>query len=67
MIALITTIADHGAGAALAFSAGALLLSAVGIIAMLVEDKLSQRRQKGSRAKDPQRNTCARSMGGGEG
>jgi hypothetical protein len=46
MIALITTIADHGAGAALAFSAGALLLSAVGIIAMLVEDKLSQRRQE---------------------
>lgn len=44
MIALLTTIVDHGAGAALAFSAGALLLSAVGIIAMLVEDKLSQRK-----------------------
>jgi hypothetical protein len=38
VIALLTTIADHGAGAALAFSAGALLLSAVGIIAILVED-----------------------------
>lgn len=44
MIALLTIIADNGAGAALAFSAGALLLSAVGIIAMLVEDKLAQRK-----------------------
>lgn len=44
MIALLTTIADHGAGAALAFSAGALLLSAVGIIAMLVEDGRARRK-----------------------
>lgn len=44
MIALITTVADNGAGAALAFSAGALLLSTIGIIAMLVEDKLAQRK-----------------------
>lgn len=46
MIALLTTIVDNGAGAALAFSAGAMLLSAVGIIAMLVEDGRARRRQE---------------------
>jgi|GEM_PF-4112367 len=44
MIALITAIADHGAGAALAFSAGALMLSTIGIIAMLVEDGRARRK-----------------------